>query len=60
MKCSERGHWNRIPVGKKPHSPERKVRIMVFIYDPLEISKCEKCGENVAQPERNFYRSVKS
>ena len=53
MKCSDCGHWNRVPVNKifvEPDSPEPKVKVMIPMYEPLEVSKCEKCGKMIAQP----------
>jgi hypothetical protein len=30
-------------------SPEPKVKVMIPMYQPLETSKCEKCGKIVAE-----------
>jgi len=54
MKCSSCGHWNRVPVSKifvEPDSPEPKVKVLIPIYEPLEVSKCKKCGEIIAEPK---------
>jgi RNase P subunit RPR2 len=55
MKCSSCGHWNRIPVDKifleqpSPIDPN-KVRVMIPMYEPLEVSMCKKCGKVIAEP----------
>ena len=52
MKCSGCGHWNRVPVNKifiEQNSPEPKVKVFIPMYEPLEVSKCEKCGKIVAE-----------
>lgn len=48
------GHWNRIPVNKvfvEQNSPEPKVKVFIPMYEPLQVSKCEKCGKIIAQPK---------
>jgi len=48
------GHWNRVPVNKifiEQPSPEPKVKVMIPMYEPLQISKCEKCGKVIAEPK---------
>jgi len=53
MKCPNCGHWNRIEVNElfiEQPSPEPKVRVMIPMYEPLETSKCEKCGKIIAEP----------
>jgi len=53
MKCSC-GHWNRVPVNKifiEQNTPEPKVKAFIPMYKPLQISKCEKCGNKIAEPE---------
>ena len=45
MKCPFCGHWNRIPVNKifiEQPSSESKVRVMIPMYEPLEVAKCGK------------------
>jgi len=45
MKCSGCGHWNRVPVSKifvEQNTPEAKIKVLVPMYEPLEVSKCEK------------------
>jgi len=32
------------------NTPEPKVKVLVPMYEPLEISKCEKCGNVIAEP----------
>jgi RNase P subunit RPR2 len=53
MKCKACGHWNRVPVNKifiEQPSLEPKVKVMIPMYEPLETSKCEKCGKIIAEP----------
>jgi len=62
MRCQTCGHWNRVPVNKvavEQNSPEPKVRVFIPIYLPLQASKCEKCGEVIAQP-KELIKIVKS
>jgi len=54
MKCSSCGHWNRIPVNKifiEQLSSEPKVRVMIPMYEPLEVAKCKKCRRIIAEPK---------
>ena len=54
MRCPDCGHWNRISVNKifiEQPSPEPKVKVMIPMYQPLEVAKCEKCGKVIAEPE---------
>jgi len=55
MKYSGRGHWNRVAVYKvfleQPNPIEPKVSVMIPMYQPLQISKCEKCGKIIAEPK---------
>jgi len=54
MKCSNCGHWNSVPASKifvEQSSPEPKVRVMIPMYEPLEVSKCKKCGKVIAEPK---------
>ena len=54
MKCSSCGHWNRVPVNKifiEQKSPEPKVKVIIPTYEPLEITKCKKCGKVTAEPK---------
>ena len=53
MKCPSCGHWNRVPVNKifvEQKTPESKVKAYVPMYDPLEVTKCQKCGKIIAEP----------
>ena len=62
MRCSGCGHWNRVPVNKvlvEQDSPEPKVKVFIPMYLPLQASKCEKCGEVIAQP-KELIKIVKS
>ena len=54
MKCSGCGHWDSVPVNKvffEPDSPEPKVEFMIPMYQPQQITKCEKCGKTIAEPK---------
>jgi uncharacterized Zn finger protein len=62
MKCPNCGHWNRVPVSKvlvEQDSPEPKVKVFIPMYLPLQVSKCEKCGEVIAQ-SKELIKIVKS
>jgi phage FluMu protein Com len=56
MKCPNCGHWNRFEVNKifveqpSPIDPN-KIRVMISMYQPLEVSKCKKCGKTIAKPK---------
>jgi len=32
-------------------NPEPKVQVMIPMYEPLQVSKCEKCGRIIAEPK---------
>lgn len=55
MKCSGCGCWNRVKVNKvfieQPNPLEPKVKVMIPMYEPLQVSKCEKCGSLIAEPK---------
>ena len=54
MKCHNCGHWNRVPVNKifiEQKSPEPKVKVLIPMYEPLEVTRCEKCGKVIAKPK---------
>jgi hypothetical protein len=54
MKCSYCGHWNKVPAIKvffEPDSTEPKVKVMIPMYQPVQTSKCEKCGKTTAEPK---------
>ena len=53
MKCPYCGHWNRVPVNKifiEQPSSEPKVKILIPMYNPLQVSKYKKCGKIIAEP----------
>ena len=53
IKCPRCGYLNTISVRKvffEPKNPESKVRIMIPMYQPLEMSKCKKCGKILTEP----------
>jgi len=61
MKCSNCGHWNRVPVNKlfiEQPSPEPKVKVMIPMYEPLEVEICKKCKSVIAEP-KELIRIVK-
>ena len=33
------------------NTPEPKVKVFVPMYEPLEVVKCERCGNATAEPE---------
>jgi ribosomal protein S27E len=54
MKCPSCGHWNRVQVNKlfiEQQSPEPKVKVMIPMYEPLQVSECKKCGKVIAEPK---------
>jgi hypothetical protein len=62
LRCKFCGYWNRFPVNKvlvEQNSPEHKVKVFIPMYLPLQVSKCEKCGELIAQP-KELIKIVKS
>jgi len=61
MRCQTCGHWNRVPVDKvvvEQNSPELKVKVFIPMYEPLQVSKCEKCGKIIVKP-KELIRIVK-
>jgi len=54
MKCPSCGHWNRVSVNKifiEQKSPEPKVKALIPMYQSLEVTECDKCGEKIAEPK---------
>jgi phage FluMu protein Com len=54
MKCPACGYWNRVPANKifiEQPNPEPKVKVMIPMYEPLQIVKCKKCGRVIAEPK---------
>jgi len=52
MKCPNCGHWNRVPVNKifiEQPSSEPKVKVLIPMYEPLEVVKCKRCGKVKAE-----------
>jgi len=39
-------------------SSEAKVKVLIPMYEPLEVVKCKKCGEVIAEP-KELIRIVK-
>jgi len=33
------------------NSPEPKIEVLVPMYEPLEVTKCEKCGKVLVEPK---------
>lgn len=55
LKCSECGQVNTVSVSKvfvKQDTSEPKVEAYIPMYEPLEIVKCEKCGDIIAEPKQ--------
>jgi len=54
MKCFNYSHWNSVSVDKiflEQPSPEPKVKVLIPMYEPLEVVKCKKCGEVMTEPK---------
>jgi hypothetical protein len=54
MNCSKCGHWNRFNVNKifvEQNTSEPKVKAYIPFYEPLEVVKCKKCGQIIAEPK---------
>jgi hypothetical protein len=54
MKCSNCGHWNRVPVNKifiQQNTSEPKVKAFIPMYEPLQISRCKKCDKVITEPK---------
>jgi hypothetical protein len=32
-------------------SPESKIKVLIPMYEPLQVSKCEKCDKVIAEPK---------
>ena len=61
MKCSSCGYWNRVPVNKihiEQNSLEPNVKVLIPMYEPLEITRCKKCSKIIAET-RELIRIVK-
>jgi len=62
MKCKACGYWNRIEVKKlfiEQETSELEVKAIIPMYEPLEISKCKKCGKVIAEP-KELIRIIKT
>jgi hypothetical protein len=62
MKCPSCEHWKRVPVNKifvEQSSPDPKVKVVIPMYEPLQASKCEKCGKVIAEP-KELIRVIKN
>jgi len=55
MKCEACGCWNRIEVNKlfvEQPSSEPKVKVLIPMYETLQISKCQRCSAIIAEPKK--------
>jgi hypothetical protein len=62
LRCRACGHWNRVPVNKvvvEQNSSEPKAKVFIPVYEPLQVSECEKRGKIIAQP-KELIRIVKT
>ena len=53
VKCPYCDHWNRVQVNKifiEQPTSESKVKVLIPMYKPLEISNCKKCTKIIAKP----------
>ena len=53
MKWSSCGHWNRVLVNKifkEQPFPEPKVKVLIPMYAPLQVSKCKKWEKVIGEP----------
>jgi len=54
MKCPGCGCWNRFRVNKiffEQPSSEPEVKVLIPMYEPLEVVKCKKCAKVIAEPK---------
>jgi len=54
MKCSGCGSWNSFQVNKifiEKSTSEPKVKAYIPFYEPLEVVKCKKCDQTIAEPK---------
>jgi len=45
---------DRVPVDKifiEQNSPEPKVKVIIPMYEPSEVTRCEKCGKVLRDPK---------
>ena len=43
---------NRVPANTifvEQNSPEPKVQVLIPVYEPLEVTKCKKCGKIITK-----------
>lgn len=62
MKCSNCDQWNKIFVNKifiEQPSSKPKVKVMIPMYEPLQVSKCKKCKKVIGEP-KELIRITKS
>ena len=41
--------WSHIRICVCNNSPEPKVKVFIPMYEPFEVTKCEKCGKVIAE-----------
>jgi len=54
LKCPYCGCWNHMPVNKiviEQNTFDSEVKAYIRVYEPLEVVKCKKRGEVIAEPE---------
>ncbi len=55
IEAKKEGYWNRVSVNKifieEANPIEPKVTVLIPMYEPLELTKCEKCGKIIAEPK---------
>jgi len=55
MRCPRCNHMNHVPVKRLLLSDDASKEIQksdINLYAPLDIAKCEKCGNVIAKPEK--------
>jgi len=53
IKCLSCGEFSEVTVRKafvEPMNQDPKTKFMVRMYQPIEVTKCKKCGKTVAEP----------
>lgn len=60
-KCSSCGHWNRVPVNKifiEQPSPEPKVKVLIPMYEPLEVTRCKNCRKIITETKELIIKRI--
>jgi len=53
IKCLSCGEFSEVTVGKvfvEPMNQVPRTKFMVRMYQPIEVTKCKKCGKTAAEP----------